>query len=642
MQPNFFTKEELEYLTEQHSAHEGQWSFIQKAMKTKFKKTYVLSQLRSRFYNQSYSQEIFWSKEEKDLLVKLKHSGLEWTDIVYKFNKEFSKQRTMNSLQNKYKRLIETEEYKEVKGHDFTRDALGDIVKNRDYESRIYVIAAVIPMTAEKRTEVEKSSDDEARAEEALEPNLHHLGWKSLENYVARNKAELCILPMRAHMKALQQQPYHYDPLLRGYKKNFVTDMTINGGIIKILEAHLNPQQINPLTGLGSLTGKNNKFLFQAEDAQGRIQDIFDKNRMASIIVGHPKQMMEPYPTGFESTPRVVHSTGAMTDPRYISNRVGKLAAESHTLGFLILEVKGRKFFIRQVQIHPETGEFVSMGVRYFPDGNAKRERADSLVFGDLHAGAHDPTSLECAFDMIRYFKPKKTYWHDVHDAKSYTHHDRKKMVTFLRNAHCFKSLKAEGEVGKQILSMIDEVNKEVDAEGVIVNSNHHDHLDRYLEEREFNNDRINNDLASDLYVVFKRGLNPLRCLIDSPSEDVLDVLRDGYNSKFRWLEPNSDEIRWGVQLGQHGHQGVMGSKGNNKQHSLAYNNAIVGHTHVPSIYNGVYTNGTLSWLRLDYSNGPLKTMHAHTVLYDGGFREMIVEIKGDWKLPNTPYDKID
>jgi hypothetical protein len=473
-----------------------------------------------------------------------------------------------------------------------------------------------------------------------LEPNLHRPTFDSMKNYLERNKAELVLLPMRAHVKALHTQPFVYDKELFPYKKNFVTDMTING-VLKIIEAHLNPQQINPLTGFANLKGKTNKYIFQDLDEEGRIRDVFDKNRTSSIIVAHSKQMMDTYPTGMESTPRIIHSTGSLTCPQYIENRMGRIASEAHTLGFVIVEVHGNTFWIRQVQSDPNTGEFVSMGVRYFPDGKAKRERADTISFGDLHMGAHDEQSLDCAFDMIRYFKPKHAVWHDIHDAKSYTHHDQKNMVTFLRNPEHFNSLEAEGKMNREILDDIYNVQEEVGCEGHIVDSNHNDHLNRYLEERRFNNDRINYKLAVDLQSCFLRGLDPLRCLIDSGCEDPLEVIFKGYKSKFTWHEKNTDFIRWGVQLGQHGHQGTGGSRGSPNQHSMAYTNAIVGHTHKPSIVNGVYTNGTLSLLRLDYNNGPMNWLHAHTILYDKGMREMIVEIKGQWKIENAPYDKI-
>lgn len=626
-----FSKIELDYLILSHKKNNGAWQAVLKDMRAKFKKNYAVRQLQDRFYSESYSSDIFWSKEQKDLLVKLKHAGWEIEQICVELSKQFGVKRSSNSVMKQYKSLIENGEYKEKVGHDFTKDFLGEVQKAKDTDQdRLYVIAAVSPMTTADRGG-------------KLEPNLHKKAWAALENYVARNKAELCILPMRAHVRAMEAQPFHYDEELRKHKKSFVTDYTLNGGVVKIIEAHLNPQQINPMTGLSQLTGKNNKYIFQNEDTSGRIRDIFDKNRMSSIIVAHPKQMMEVYPTGFESTPRVMHSTGSMTDPQYIRNRVGRLAAEAHTLGFLILETRGRKFWIRQVQCDPTTGEFVSMGVRYFANGKAKRERADTIVFGDLHIGAHDPESLECAFQMMRYFKPKHTVWHDIHDGKSYTHHDLKKMVSFLRNAACFKSLEAEGQLGRQVLGMIADVNKEVSATGWIIDSsNHNKHLDKYLEERRFNDDRINNDLASELYVAFKRGMNPLRVLIDSGKSDVLDAIREGYQSRFNWVEPNTDFIRWGVQLGQHGHEGIGGSRGNKHHHSIAYNNAIVGHTHKPSIFNGVYTNGTLSYLRMGYNQGPQDWLHAHTILYDKGMREMIIEIKGEWKLKNTAYDKID
>lgn len=637
-----FSKEELTSLLKFHKQHKGSWAAIHKAMKNKFKKPYTIGSLQKRFTTQSLSADIFWSKEQKDLLVKLKHAGNEWEHIIYELNRVFGSQRSISSVTKQYKSLIESGEYKGKKGHDFTKTSLGEIHKEKDFEqSKMFVIAAVSPMVVAGRSPEGTAKEDIDGT--YFEKNLHKNGWAALENFLGRNKAEVCVLPMRAHMRVMEGQPFHYDEELRKHKKSFVTDYSINGGVIKIIEAHLNPQQINPMTGLGELTGKKNKFIFQAEDTSGKIRDIFDKNRMSSIIVAHPKQMMEVYPTGFESTPRLIHSTGSMTDPQYIRNKVGRLAEEAHTLGFLILEIKGRKFWIRQVQCDPVTGEFVSMGVRYHADGRAERERADSIVFGDLHAGAHDPESLSSAFDMMRYFRPKNTVWHDIHDGKSYTHHDKKRMVTFLKNPHCFKSVENEGQVNRQVLEAIDTVNKEVGAIGWIIDSsNHNKHLDQALNAQVHVNDKVNNSLMSELYVVFKRGLNPLRALIDSGKDDVLDVIKEGYDSKFEWVEPNTDFIRWGVQLGQHGHEGLGGARGSKKAHSLAYNNAIVGHTHKPSIFNGVYTNGTLSYLRLGYNQGPQDWLHAHTILYDKGMREMIIEIKGSWCLENAPYQKIE
>lgn len=637
-----FTKEELDFLIEAHKKHSGSWDDIGKEMKKKFHKDYTRDSLQSRFYRRTYSQDVFWSKEEKDLLVKLKHAGHEWASISYTLAKKLGKARSENSVSKQYKMLIESSEYVAKPGHDFTKSALGEIKKERQSDqSKMYVLASVSPMVlAGPRPDTYGGKDEDEFSD--MDPNVHKLGWKNLvDNFLVRNKAELHILPMRAHMRALEGQPHYYDDILRPFKKQFVTDLTINGGVVKIIEAHLNPQMINPLTGLGEMKGKPNKFLFQDVDMDGRVADVFDKNRTSSIIVAHPKQMMQTYPVGFESLPRLIHSTASMNDPQYIENRMGRLAAESHTLGFLILEIKGRKFWMRQVQINPRTGEFVSMGVRYKPDGSAKRERADTLDFGDLHCGAHDPASLECAFEMMRYFRPRCTVWHDVHDGKSYTYHDRKKRVTRIRRPDCFKSLKAEGEVGRQVLSMIDEVNKEVGAEGYIIDgSNHNQGLSRALEEMESALDE-NYETMSELQIANLRGLNPLRCLIDGGHDDIIDVISKGYSSKFRWIEKNQDFIRWGVQLGQHGDQGVAGKRGNKVEHSIVYTNAIVGHTHAPSIHNGVWTNGTLSELRMEYENGPLKSHHAHTVLYDGGFREMLFEIKGEWKLPNTTYDKI-
>src|ERR1035437_3959750 len=189
---------------------------------------------------------------------------------------------------------------------DFTKEALGTIVKENDYQEGTFFITAVAPTSY-----LDWSEDDHLRAknnEDVMAENLFEPGFQAVQNFLKRNKAELVLLPMPAHVKALQKQPLHYDPKLKQFIDNFATEFTFNQHL-KAIEAHINPQQINPLTGLKRL--RIHKY------TQNHQPGSEIKRLKTSVIVAHSKQMLEVLPTGNESHPRLVHSTGAITKPSY-------------------------------------------------------------------------------------------------------------------------------------------------------------------------------------------------------------------------------------------------------------------------------------------------------------------------------------
>lgn len=172
---------------------------------------------------------------------------------------------------------------------------------------------------------------------------------KSVENFCEKNKAKLIVLLMREHQTPLSKQEYIYAPeIFELYGRGLaVTEYVFNKNL-RAMDAQLNPQQIMPLTGL-------NRYGISGE---GKF----------SILVASTKQHMQVLPTGNESYPRIMHSTGVITVPNYLANRAGRMAEQDHTIGGLIVEISKDKFALRQVQSDND-GSFVSIGKRYFPDG---------------------------------------------------------------------------------------------------------------------------------------------------------------------------------------------------------------------------------------------------------------------------------
>ncbi len=494
------------------------------------------------------------------------------------------------------------------KHEDFTKEALGNIVKENNYQEGTFFVTAASPTSY-----LDWSEEDHARAkagEDVLAENLFEPGFAAVQNYLKREKAQLVILPMRAHVKALQAQPLHYDPNLKPFKKSFATEFTFNSHL-KAIEAHLNPQQVNPLTGLKRLRvhkyGRDNK---PGEEM---------KRFKTSLIIGHSKQMMEVVPTGNESHPRLIHSTGAITTSSYLRNRIGMIANEDHLLGGLIVEIKDDKFWMRQVQFNPQNGSFIDCGKRYHADGSMTRERAEAFKMGDLHPGLHHEGAIQGMYDLWEEIKPKRIFFEDFFDGASISHWSETKRLTRAQLPDYFRDLPTEIDMANKVLEDI--WNKAPkDAELIATASNHPEHVQRYLDEGRYIRDCKENYIVGHRMVVMALdGKNSLKEYLDP-------------NSRMRWTDENEDYFVEGCQFNSHGHLGIGGTKGSLPGHELSYGSSMTAHTHRPGICHGAYMVGHKTVDRHGYNRGPQNWIRADGAIYKGGHKQIYMYID------NSPF----
>ena len=488
---------------------------------------------------------------------------------------------------------------------DFTKDALGNIIKENNYQEGTFFVTAVSPVSyldwSEEDKELAKNGED------ILAENLFKPGFAAVQNFLKRNKAELVLLPMPAHVKALQNQPLYYDPNLKKFRDKFATEFTFNSHL-KAIEAHLNPQQMNPITGLRRL--KVHRYTNEYEAG------IEIKRFKTSIIVAHSKQMMEVVPTGNKSHPRIVHSTGTISSPSYLRNRVGMIANEDHKLGGLIIEIKGDVFWMRQVQFDVKNGSFVDLGKRYYANGTVTEERAEAFKMGDIHPGHHDEVALEALYDLWKVIKPKKVFFEDFFDGSSISHHLANKRLSRAKLPPQFSDLPTEIAAARKCLKEIwDKAPK--DALMYATASNHPEHLMKYLDEGRYINDKSENYAISHRMVVMSLdGKNPLKEYLD-PDDNMI------------WTDQNEDIHVEGVQMNVHGHLGLGGSRGSKIGHELAHDHVMVAHSHTPSIYHNCFTVGHTTHERHGYNNGPSTWILCSGAVYKGGQKQLYMIIKG-------------
>ena len=451
----------------------------------------------------------------------------------------------------------------------FTKEKLGEIKKSAYNKSTIkkkyFITGAVAGAKASKKA------------------------LQSVDNWIDANKGEFIIMPVRAHVRALVSQPMTYDEDLLDYMDRFSTDYILNKNV-RLFELGLNPQQANPLTGVSVVVGDN----------------------LSSLIIGHTKQDMEIQATGNNTHPRMLHSTGVITHPNYLSNRVGLIAKETHVMGGLIVEVESEKeFHVRAVRFNSD-GSFIDLGTKYHPDGKTSQVRAEAFVLGDLHAGREHKDALKRLYRLWdKKLRPKKVFLHDLVDGAHASPHSS--IFDQMNDNFEPKNLKEELEHGNRLITEIWS-NTPEDCKIYVVPSNHNDFIDRWLVSGKYVNDKDNFIIGHEMALLKASGKSPIKPYVDP--EGLLE-----------WPSRDTDITVNGVQLNFHGDRLSGMRAGVNKIKKTYPRGVVHGHTHTPSIRGSVYSVGHTSLDRHGYNHGPSTWIKSSAAVYPGGVVQIINQL---------------
>ena len=426
------------------------------------------------------------------------------------------------------------------------------------------------------------------------EAGVHRGFRRSLEHIASDLDARIIVLPMPAHRKPydeegeLSRELFDFDVVTAPFGLNKK---------IRTSDYQVLPQQIDPVTGLARFTQTD-----------------------VSTIFSSPKQRLKVVPNSNVSLPKVLLTTGAITQPQYQNNRIGRIARQDHVLGAVIVETEDdRRYHFRHVRANSR-GSFVDLGVRY--DGDQKRPAGiEAMVLGDLHPGETDPLVREANFAMIREYAPRRVVLHDTFNGSSVNPHEarmwaRRAMVHRGSTPTLVEELElVHGEIDAHAQSGTGEV--------IVVKSNHDEFLDRYLEDGRFMQDPQNAYLAAKLFVAKVDGADPL-------VEGL--ALAGPIPHTVRFLKRDEDYKVRGWQLGSHGDRGPNGGKGSIRSKETSEGRSITGHTHTPEILRDTIVVGTSTYLKLPYTVGPSSWMNTNALLYDTGTAQLVNIIDGAWR----------
>lgn len=427
---------------------------------------------------------------------------------------------------------------------------------------------------------------------------------ESMETYVAETAGRLVLLPMIGRDASEDWRSLH--PVFDDYDVEY--DTRVLNDRIQIGQFHIKPQAIDPTTGL------------QRFAQRGRTQ-----------IIASPKQFQKPIPHSVKKHPKFLVTTGALTNPNYANGddnsaerrRLGSIALRDHTFGGLVVEVEdSQTYYMRHITSNG-TGSFIDLGKKY-SGSEITEAKTEALVLGDYHCGRTDPEVLEATYRMIEDMKPKRIILHDYFDGHSVSHHVDKQFITqgiIQQEDLGHDSLEQELQQCYDELVKLSDMTEQV----VVVMSNHHEFLSRWLDEGRFmqskKNARFGFKLAS--YMAEKDENDPVEHGIKMMGKLPRNI---------KFLKRTDDYKVRGYQLGAHGDKGVGFGYGSMKSKEEDYGQSISGHVHKSQTQRRTHTVGTMLPLDMYYMRGsPSAWSNSHAVIYDNGAVQHLILNKGEY-----------
>lgn len=374
--------------------------------------------------------------------------------------------------------------------------------------------------------------------------------------------------------------------------------------ILSDIKVH--PTAINPMSSLHSISGVN------------------------SCVVGAPKVQMEMIPVIEGNKPKIMVTTGAVTQKNYTDSKAGKIGDFHHTFGFVIIEIKDDEtFFVRQVTADDKTGNFTDLYYKVDDNGVSRIDSLEAIVLGDLHYGNHDQGVLDSTMNMLEIIKPKHVILHDVFDGSSINHHEIKD--PFIQYG---KEVLGTNDLAKEVEEMMIGLQAFESFENVVVvRSNHDDFLDRWLKNEDWKKQPTYKN--APLYMKYsgmlleQYGRNPYSV------KGVIPTLINERFPKFITLGRNTSYKVKDWELGQHGDEGTNGSRGSLLQFRRLNTKIIVGHYHTPGRKDGALAVGTSTIMRMGYNKGASSWLQSHVIIHKDGRAQHINFINGEYTTFN-------
>lgn len=337
---------------------------------------------------------------------------------------------------------------------------------------------------------------------------------------------------------------------------------------------------------------------------------------LESCIIGHPFLSLKSLPVLDGYPNKLLLTTGAVTLPNYTDTKAGAKGAFNHTLGFVVVELDGDTFHVRQVQCD-ENGDFYDLWHKVSSGKvSVANEPYPAIVFGDLHLTEEDEQAVKASFELVDKVKAKIIIVHDIFSGVSISHHELNNPVIQAQ-----RELDGSNNLEKELQYMYDWFNSRQQYQFVSVMSNHPLWLDRWISSNDWRKSP-NRALYLELANMSVNGQAPKGLIPYLLDKNTVNVISTGYNDSYRVCE---------FECALHGDFGNSGSRGSGVQFKNLNTKAITAHQHAPERQGGWLAAGTLTKLRLSYNKGLSAWLHSNIIIYPNGKASHINIIKGKY-----------
>ncbi len=441
-----------------------------------------------------------------------------------------------------------------------------------------------------------------------------HKPWlKTLKRFCNERGAELIVVPIRYKNPTTRRDPmeerttgYDWDSAVRPY---LCDDELRVHDKVRIM-ANIKPQATspNPIP-----TGRDGR------------------TKSASAVYGHSQLVMRTVATPQAQLPKILYTTGSVTEKNYSDTPTGDMASFHHTHGATLIETDGDGYWMRELVWDRRTETMIDFDRSYGPKGRSKKAgRALAVYTGDEHQWFMDPAVKEATFGdggLLDTLNPRYRVAGDVLDGYTMNPHEQ--------GRHLSEAVKAEKGLDSwqlELDDLVDHLNETTrkGTETIITLSNHHEFLTRALEGDAQKIAPKNRRLYHWLCLQMLDEAERVEGGIMLP--DPVEMFCRGKVQHTRFLAMDESFQLAGVELGMHGHRGSNGARGNIRNFARIGTRSIVGHTHGPGIWQGVYMVGMSCFYRLGYNSGPSSWLQCHAALNDNGKRQMLAFMHGRFR----------
>lgn len=447
---------------------------------------------------------------------------------------------------------------------------------------------------------------------------VHEQFWASLLKYAELNDATIMVIPYRYKNPTSiwvesEKNSEYWDPKVVPYLQT--GHIYLNRHFRVMGHIKIQPTAVSPLSGFDSYTGED------------------------SAVFGHPSIELKCIPTPAQKLPKLLSTTGSVTRPNYTDTKAGHKGEFHHSLAAAVVEIDGDRFYHRHIHADDVSGHFYDLDTLYTPERAIGGQRIAALVTGDIHAEFHDKEVEKATYldsdSIMSVLNPEVWALHDLEDFYARNHHHRgRDLITF--GKHHFGRNNVEESL--QLSADFVDKHSRKGMLNLIVKSNHDEALDRWLREADPKSDPENaifyHYTKYHQYKSLKMtstgfsSIDPFEFWCRNPESQ--KGLRSLDRTKF--LRRDESFVVRDVEIGFHGDVGPNGSRGGIRAFSKIGPKLIIGHSHTPGIFQGVYQVGVSAQLNLEYARGPSSWLHTHCVIYPDGHRTLIHIVKGKWK----------